>query len=186
MALPQKVVEQLSRTSVQTPGWSGQLLMFSSTAFLLSLFIYLGLVYGYKPYLEKEVQKLDSQIQAFSQQISVEEQGEIINFYSQLVNVKSLLARHVVVSPFFDWLERHTQTSVYYTKLNLNTQSRQASLSGVARSVEDLAEQLQEFQNDPGVERVNFSNVSVGSNSLWQFDLTLFFKPAFFIPQTPK
>ncbi|RJP45631.1 hypothetical protein C4587_00570 [Candidatus Parcubacteria bacterium] len=180
MALPQKVVEQLSREPVQAPGWASGLVMFSSTIFIVGLFIYLGLSYGYQPYLRAEVEKLDRQIEAFKQQVPAEEQAKIVSFYSQLANLKTVLGRHVLVFPTFGWLERNTQGDVYFTKFTLNSQSRQLALSGIARTVGDLGEQLAVFERDPSVERATFSNVFIGSNGLWQFDLTLSFKEDFF------
>lgn len=181
MALPQKVVDQLSREPVRTPGWSGQLLMFSSTIFFICLLVYFGLVYGYKPYLDREVGKLDQQIKIFEQQIPVDEQTKIVNFYSQLANLKSLLARHIVTSPLLGWLEGRTQTNVYFTKFHLNTQSSQLSLGGISKTIDDLTQQLQIFQEDQNVRRASFSNVSIGSNGLWQFDLTVVFDPKFLV-----
>ena len=58
MALPQKVLEQLGREPPKTPGWAGQFLMFSSTIFFVSLVVYIGLVFGYRPYITSEVKKL--------------------------------------------------------------------------------------------------------------------------------
>lgn len=180
MPLPQKVIEQLSREPPRTPGWSGRLLMFSSTIFLFSLFIYLGIIFGYRPYLDSEVKKLNNQIQSFAQQIPLEEQEKIIAFYSQLVNLRSLLAGHTAVSPFFEWLERNTHQNVFFSKLTLNIQGQQAVFVGTAKTVVDMAEQLQVFQERPEVRRATFSSVTIGSAGTWQFNATLILDPRFF------
>lgn len=180
MALPQKVVEQLSRSSSTTPGWSGGLLKFAGTALVLGIFIYVGLVYGYKPYLEREVVKLDAQIATFAQEVPVDEQTKIVGFYSQLGNLKSLLSQHVAISPLFDWLEKHTETNVYFTKLTLNVQTRQVGLTGVAKNIEDVSSQLAVLQADGEVARTNLSNVSILPSGVWQFDASVIFKESFF------
>lgn len=188
MPLPQKVIEALSRESAQTPGWSGQLLMFSGTLFAIALFVYLGIIFGYRPYLNSEARKLNSQIQAFSQKIPISDQENIIRFYSQLVNVQSLLKNHVAVSPLFGWLEKNTQANVYLTRLSVNVPGRQAAVSGVAKTMEDVAEQLAVFERAPEVDQVNVGNISLGATGAWQFDAALLFRDRFFtrsgIPQS--
>ena len=158
--------------------------MFSATIFAISLFVYFGLAFGYRPYLESEVKRLSNQIQSFAQQVPLEEQKKIIAFYSQLANLRTLLENHVVISPLFPWLEESTQANIYFTKLNLTVQSEQAVMSGVARSVSDLAEQLAIFRERPEVKRVVFSNVAFTSGGTsagsWQFSVALTFDQELF------
>jgi hypothetical protein len=180
MALPQKVVEQLSRSSSTTPGWSSGLLKLAGTALVLGVFLYVGIIYGYKPYLEGEVTKLDAQIATFAQEVPVDEQAKIVGFYSQLGNLKSLLSQHAATSPLFDWLEKHTQANIYFTKLTLNVQTRQVGLTGVAKNVEDVSSQLAILQANENVARTNLSNVSILPSGVWQFDASIIFKEAFF------
>jgi Tfp pilus assembly protein PilN len=173
MALPEKVIERLGREPVRTPGWSSRLLMFSSTLLFICLFVYIGLVYGYTPYLKTQLKELDGQIQKFGQEISAADQTELIAFYSQMANIKKLLNNHIAASRLFEWLEKQTQTNVFFSKLGLNIQNNQLSLAGVAKSAEDIAEQLQVFQSQPEVELVSVNNISVGASGLWQFDLSV-------------
>src|SRR3989344_1296726 len=133
MALPQKVLEQLGREPPKTPGWAGQFLMFSGTLFFIAAFVYLGLVFGYRPYLASEVRKLQDQINIFIQQIPVEEQGKIINFYSQLLNLRSLLANHAVSSHFFNLIEDNTQVNVYYDRFDLSLRTRELRVGGAGK-----------------------------------------------------
>lgn len=184
MPLPEKVVEQLSRETPKTPGWAGQLLMFSATIFFLSIFAYTGMKFGYLPYLDSQLKKLDSEIQSFSRKIPVEEQTQLINFYSQLMNLNYLLKNHSSLSPFFDWLEKNTEVNVYFSKLYLNAASNQVSLSGAAKSIDDFTAQLRIFQKEPNVERVSFSNLAIEPSGFWRFDLTLFLKPDFLLAKS--
>lgn len=185
MALPQKVIEQLGRAPVKTPGWSGQLLMFSSTLFFISLVVYLGLIFGYRPYLNSQVKRLNDKIQSLSQQIPLEDQKKIINFYAQLVNLRTVLNGHIFTTPIFGWLEKNTHSNVYYTRLGLNAQNRQVTIAGLAKSVWDIAEQLKIFDDDPGVSQLNFGNSSIGPGGLWQFNLVLTLTPEMFKAVNP-
>lgn len=181
MPLPEKVVEQLTRETPKTPGWAGQLLMFSTTIFFLSIFAYTGMKFGYLPYLDSQLKKLDSEIQSFSRKIPAEEQARLIGLYSQLTNLSHLLKNHNSLSRFFDWLERSTEINVYFSKLSLNASNNQVSLGGVAKNIDDFVAQLQIFQKEPNVERVSFSNLSVDPGGFWRFDLNLFLKPDFLL-----
>lgn len=154
--------------------------MFSSTFFFIALFVYLGLVWGYQPYLRAQVGRLNDRIQSFSQQISVSDQEKITTFYSQLVNVKSLLGRHAEMSALFSWLEGRTSPNVAYNKFSLNIPTLQLGLAGTGKSVSDVTEQMRVFQDTDGVERVTFGNLGAGQGGVWQFDLTIFFEPNFF------
>ncbi|MBI2033639.1 MAG: hypothetical protein HYT13_00890 [Candidatus Liptonbacteria bacterium] len=185
MALPQKVIEQLGRAPVKTPGWSGQLLMFSSTIFFISLVVYLGLIFGYRPYLNAQVKRLNDRIQSLSQQIPLEDQKRIINFYAQLVNLRAILNGHIFTTPIFGWFEKNAHFNVYYTHLGLNTQNRQVTLTGFAKSVNDLAEQLKIFDDDPGVVQMNFGNSNIGQDGFWQFNLALTLTPEMFKAVNP-
>jgi len=179
MPLPEKVIEQLGREMPRTPGWSGQLIMFSATLFLLSLLAYFGIVYGYTSYLQKQNQQLEDQIDKFSQQIPVSEQNQLIIFYSQIANLKSILGAHVYTSPAFDWLEKNTQANVTYTRFNLSTRDWSLTLDGLAKNLSDLNQQLSVFSARPEIRRLSFNSLSF-VNGAWQFNLVLYFNPTFF------
>jgi flagellar biosynthesis protein FlhB len=181
MALPPNVLEQIEKDRSKSPGWSGQILTFSGAILLISIIIYVGLAYGYKSYLNSSLQKLQSQIQSFSEQIPLNEQTNIINFYSQLANLKTLLANHVISSPVFAWLEKNTQTNVFYSKLNLNVATNQLSLSGSAKSVDDFNQQMAVFENSSDVKLAKVNSLSFVNNS-WQFEAVITFVPGYFYP----
>ncbi len=180
MPLPEKIIEKLAREPARTPGWSGRLLMFAGTLFLIAVFVYAGLKFGYTPYLRRQSEKLDDEIVRYSQQIPLSDQTKLVHFYSQLVNVKNLLDRHTIGSPTLEWLERNTHASVYFTKFSLSAVNQQVSLTGMARSLKDASEQIQIFQSQPEVQRVSIGNAAQVASGGWQFDVNLFFKPNFF------
>lgn len=179
MALPQKVLEQLGREPPKTPGWASQFLMFSGTIFLISIFVYFGIVFGYRPYMVSESNKLEDKINTFSQQVSAEEQDKVVGFYSQLLNLRSLFSTHIISSQLFDWLDENTQVRVYFDKLDLNTKTGDIRLGGLAKTMEDANQQFAIFTSRPEVARVNISSVSF-SNNLWRFDVTLTFREGYF------
>ncbi len=180
MSLPPRAIDELSREPVRTQGWYGELLMFSGTLLFIAILVYVGIAYGYKPYLERQVADLNTQIATFSEQIPEQDQQQFLGFYSQLVNTQRLLAQHVMGSGFFNWLESNTSPNVYYTKLDMNTANNQVGLAGTARTMGDIAAELAILEGQPQVQRINFGNASANTNGTWQFNMTLFFSPGFF------
>jgi hypothetical protein len=180
MALPEQVIERLSREPLVTPGWSGRLLMFAGTVFFLSLAVYVGLTYGYKPYLNAQVNDLDGQIQRFNQEIPASDQEQLTIFYSQLANLDGMLKGHIDSSSLFEWLEVRTQSNIAFSKLAFSARNGQLALNGAAKTMDDFAEQLAIFQQDPSVQRINVNSLTASANNAgWQFDMMLFLDPAF-------
>ena len=70
MPLPSSVAEQTRWEPSRVPGWSGRLLMFSLTVFLVSVMSYLGLALAYKPNLDKREAEYKKKVEQQSQKIS--------------------------------------------------------------------------------------------------------------------
>ncbi|MEK7181246.1 MAG: hypothetical protein AAB738_02850 [Patescibacteria group bacterium] len=184
MALPQNVSEQLSRVPIRAPGVSGQLLMLTCLLFFISLASYVGLEYGYKPYLEGEIQKLDKSIADYTAQISPAEQSNLINFYSQLTNLKTLLAGHIFGSRFFEWIEKNTQINVSYQNLRFDAVQGTISVTGQAKTIDDIGEQVLILNQLPEVKKITLSGITAAPNKLWQFNLAVTIDPKLVIGQT--
>ncbi len=180
MPLPQKVIEQIGREPPHTPGWSSQLLMFSSTIFFIMLFIYLGLAFGYTPYISSSFKKLEDQKAAILQEVPIDKQAELVTFYSQLSNLQAILAQHIVASPLFDWIEKNTNQNVYFTKFSLNTAANQVALGGVGASLDDINQELILLQAQPEVKKIDIKSISI-TDGAWAFETSLFFNPAYFL-----
>lgn len=180
MPLPPQAIEHLTREPVFTPGWSRDLLMFSGTLFAVVVFLYLGLTFGYRPYIVSQVHRLDAEIQDFSKQIPVPEQQKLIRFSSQIENIRTLLGAHVAVTPIFSWIERNAHQNVFFTRFSLDVSRRQLALGGTGRSTRDIAEQLSVFQAQPETEQVELGKVGSNAPGAWQFDATIVFEPHVF------
>src|SRR3989344_2398543 len=154
MALPPQAIEKLIRDPAETPGAYRQFLMLGGTLFFLMLILYFGLVYGYEPYLSSYVVKVEEEIEKFAAEIPVEEQQKIILFYSELVNLRTLLGSRVFASPALALLERNTLPAVYYSKASLNAVTNEVSLTGVAQTLEDASREAAAFEREPSVERI--------------------------------
>lgn len=179
MAFPQKVTDRLSQAPSRTPGGLKQLLLLSTLLFLISAASYVGLSFGYKKYLESSIQKSKQEIADFSQQVSLEDQAKLINFYAQLLNLKSLLNSHIKLSPVFAWLETNSQINTYFQNFRFDRKTNSLSLSATSKTFTDMAEQILAFENlKEQVEKISVSNISSKTN-IWQYNLDLTLSPSF-------
>jgi hypothetical protein len=180
MALPTQEIEKIVRGPVGSQGSYKQLLLLSGSLLVISLIFYFGLTLGYEPYLQGQVTFLDSQILDFAKQVPAAEQTKLISFYSQLVNLKTLLSRHPSTSNIFPWLEKNTQENSYFTKFGFNAATYQISLVGVSKTTTDAAMQAAVLESQPEVSRMNLNNLAASPTGGWQFNITLFMDPNFF------
>jgi hypothetical protein len=185
MALPSTAIEQIRRDPSRTPGWSGRLVMFSGTALFVVILAFVGLKFGYEPYLDKQIAVSINDQKKFSQEIPTDIQDNIVKFYSQITNIKSLLARHGTPSEFFDLLETKTLPNVYFEKLNLTASNREAQISGRAKTFQDFSSQIAIFQATPLISKVVVKTSTLDPQGLWAFDITLTIDPSFFGSATP-
>jgi hypothetical protein len=188
MPLPEKVIEQLGREPPKTPGWAFGMLTFSGGLLALTIIIYIGLVFGYEPYLNASVTSTQDQINTLNQSIAPSDQAQIINFYSQISNLRTLLKSHILTSQFLTWLGNNTEVNVDYTGFTLTNNTtlgtNQITLTAEAKTEADVNQQVAIFQSSPQVSSMSVSGVTVGSGGLWDFSVTLVMNPSIFLMQT--
>lgn len=180
MALPQQVLDRLSREPPKTPGWSLGLLIFSGGILFITISVYVGLRFGYEPYLNENIDVLNSKINTLAKSISADDEDRLIKFYSQVTNLKTVLGNHVTLSPFFSWIEKNTEANVYFSRLSFSSQSagNQITLAGSAPSVADINQQAAIFESSAEVKSVNISSISKSNETgQWTFSATLLLNP---------
>ncbi len=182
--LPQQVTDQMSRAPVQTPGISGQLLMFCTFLFIVSLIFYLGLNFGYKPIRQSQLDELRNELKSFQDKIKQEDKSRVITLYSQIQNLKDpILLNHVEPSPFFDWLEKNTQVNVFFGDMHFDVAKGEISLKATGKSMNDVSEQvfqLQKLVNQGSLKKITITNTAVGEKGIVGFNLSLLTGPNFF------
>ncbi len=182
MALPQQVIDRLSRDRTQTSGWSSGLLFFSFGILFLMFTVYFGIVTGFEPYLNTSISQLQKQIDAASMAIPADQQSALLNFYSQITNLQKLLKNHMIFTPFFSWLEKNTEAKTFYSKIMFSS-GNQISITVLSRTQADMNQQLAIFESAPEVSNINVSNVAPTpvNKVVWQqANVTLFMKPSVF------
>ncbi|MGC9968163.1 MAG: hypothetical protein ABSC29_00295 [Minisyncoccia bacterium] len=185
MALPQQVIDRLTREPPETPGWSLGLLTFSCGILAIALAVYFGLTFGYEPYLDAQTAQLSTQINTLTKSISSDDRAKFITFYSEIVNVKTAVANHVVFSRFLSWLEKNTEANVYYSHLAFSAGNKIA-LSGAAKTEADVNQQAAIFEAAPEVRAVDLSSVVLSATGgQWQFNMILTMDPSLTLRQSP-
>lgn len=182
MPLPQQVIEQLGREPPKTPGWSFGIITFSGGIFAVILFVYFGLVFGYEPYLNSQITAQENKINQLGQSISSDDQTKLVNFYSQLANLRTLLKSHTLSTQFLTWLEKNTEANVYYETLTLAPDG-QVTLMANAKTEADVNQALAIFEHAPEVKKVSVTNVATSQAAGgWTFTATLTLDPTVFLP----
>ena len=179
MPLPEKIISELSEDKPNVPGWSWRIFMFSFFVLIITIAFYVGLEYGFKSYLNSQINKLDSEAKQITQAVSIDDQNKLISFYSQLENIKKIFSNRKSIAPLFSWLEKNTLPSVSFNKFNFNSLNNQLNLGGLANKKEDATNQVLVFQSKPEVENITLNNLSF-SQDKWQFDLIITFKKSLF------
>jgi len=149
-----------------TVGWPWRMFVFTIVVFLVAIFGYLGLAFGYKPYLQNSIADVESKLNGLALQVSSDSQKSFIGFYSQIANLKSLLSEHVITSKVFPLLEDCTQERVAYSAVTLVSEEHALKIEGFAESYKVLAAQLALYEQAPWVEKVILDNSSLSDRTV--------------------
>ena len=159
--------EQLRKSGNRIPAelpW--QLLLFSFAILALAVASYLGMIFGYQPYLESRIEGANAQIKESEKTIDGEQQKNLTNIYSQLSNIKALLDSHIITSTLFDELEKNTYPQVYYNNLNLSLSEKKLELRGVSQDYITLVKKLDAFKSSGLFSDVILDNTKLNSEGI--------------------
>ena len=172
--------EQLKHGGSAEGAWPWRLLLFMIIVFVSFIFLYLGIIWGYEPYLDSQAKQLDSQISVLNKQALSDEPKSLINLYSQLANVYSLLQSHPMPSKILAFLESNTDIGIYYTNLDFSTPDRNLKMAGVSRDYASLGRQLELFRRQSGVGAVFLDDSKTRDSRDVQFLIRLIIRPELF------
>jgi len=172
------IIEKFDKEELSV-GWPWRFLLISLVSFGIALFIYLGLFFGYRSYLNQQISKKDAEIAQLAATVPKEDQERLVKFYSQLQNLKSLLDQHIINSKILPFLEKNTNRRVFYPKLEADIRRRTLNLEGVAESFEVLAQQLEAFRRAKEVERFIITDSQLVEGQV-RFRLSVVLKPEVF------
>ena len=160
-------------------GWPWKLFLFSLLVLLITFVTYFGLAFGYKPFLDNRIQAIDASLDELSKTVPLDQQQDLIRFYSQLANLQRLLKDHIFASKIFPFLQTNTNKSVAINSLEMKTSERRLSLDGIAGSYEIFSQQLEAFNISPQIENL-LVNESSAVDGKVKFKINLILKPSLF------
>lgn len=175
---PQNTVGEQFISERLPVGWPWRLLVFSIALFALSVLVYFGVRLGYAAYLENRVAEVDARLAALTGEVSADEQEQLVNFYSQIVNLKTVLDRREYLGNVFSFLERVTLPEVQFTEAQVSTEQGSLALRGRAPSLEAVGAQLAALEAAPEVAHVLLRDVTATGEA--SFSLSVTFNTAFF------
>lgn len=107
--------------------------------------------------------------------------NQIFTLEQRLKNLRSLLSGHVFPSNVFTFLEKNTLPEVRFLNMVFDAEARKLDMSGEASSFSVVSRQVNIFERDPQVERVEFGGLSSSGANLAGFKLTIMFKKSFLL-----
>ncbi len=168
--------EELKKGEKLPVGWPWRLLTFMIIFFLVVVSVYAGMILGYKPYLNSQIKNLDEKLADMNQSVDEQQQKDLINFYSQLVNIGDMLKSHPMPSKIFDFLESNTHQNIYYLSLNLSAAEKNAKIEGVASDYNVLTQQLELLRKVPETEAVFLEDSRINEGGGIRFMIRLLLK----------
>ncbi|MBI5401514.1 hypothetical protein HZB05_01665 [Candidatus Wolfebacteria bacterium] len=183
MAYKQSAIEtELGRQEKLKTGWPWRLMFVAFLVFGSMVAIFLGITFGFQPYLKSQLSAVDTKLNQLVASISDEQQKSILNFYSQLSNIGGVLNSRSQATKYVNFLEKNVLKSVYFNSINLSFKERAATISadGQTLNYDSLAQQIEVFKEAPEIADVVLGNsrmTELGkAGSVVNFTVTLTFK----------
>lgn len=152
----------------------------ATTLFTISVLFALG-TFGYKFFLNYRIDTMGQELEAARAAIEPETVNELIRLNSRLVATDSLINKHRIISPVFEFLEAATPQQVRYTEFNFNMTPRglELSLRGEARSYAALAAAAEVYNRpDSNFRNTAFSNLQLDDQGNVDFSLNTVVEPS--------
>ncbi len=140
-----------SSKSTGSAGAPWRLLIISGVLFLLCVIIYAGMDFGYTPYLNSEIQKVDASTADLSKDVKNGQQKDMVRLYSQLYNINNLYSAHIYPSRIFTFLEKRIVPTVRITTLDVDVPKLVLKFDAIAPDFDTVVLQVATIQSDEHV-----------------------------------
>lgn len=135
-----------------------RLLTVAFIAFLTAAVLFLGLNFGYVPFLDSQISDIDNNLNQLSSSFNEKEVQRVFTFYSQIYNINDILKIRYDAPKIFKELEAQTIKNVYYTNFNFDIDAKRMTIEGIAPSYEALAQQMELLKNISGIDNVQLDS----------------------------
>ena len=111
-------------------------------------------------------------------QTQTEEQSEVeskvVVFKMRVDDVIKLLKEREKISDFFEFLETFVHPNLHFTFLSLTMEEKKAAIEGTADDFTALGQQIFVLEQQPFIEKVKLSSVSLSKEGKFEFSIELF------------
>ncbi|RJQ30052.1 hypothetical protein C4565_01270 [Candidatus Parcubacteria bacterium] len=177
---PQTALADQFVVDAPSVGLPWRLMVFSIVLFVFSLFIFVGIKFGYASYLTTRQEALTADTVALAKKINPDDQLKYVNFYSQTINLKKVLDRHSFSGNIFKFLQEKTATNVYYTNATYTAEGAKVVVQGVAATSEALVQQLSVFDAAPELKTAVLTQMRFTETGTVSFEVEFVFNENFF------
>lgn len=167
------------KKTTQTPLWLEILFYASIAVLLISLLIYFILNDSMKKSsallsnLEREITQART-----PEKMALEQ--DILGYQRKIDDFSFFFKSHTSLLNFYSMLENVCHPKVQFTDMRLEPEKSQAVLSGRAENFEAVGQQINIFQQQPFIEKVDLTNLILTEEQGEEFVLTIFIKPELF------
>lgn len=173
------MVEIIPKPIRKVPVWQMALFYFSVFLLIATIVSYFVLSLQERG-TESRLQELERILveSKTSEMIALEK--EILTYRRKINAFAPLLAEHILNSKFFDLIESRTHPRVYFSQVNISSREVKVVLAGKTDSFLTLGQQLLIFEEEPLIEEVYLSQVSIDKEGDINFGLSFVFNPEVF------
>ena len=143
-----------------------RILIISIVLFGVSVLVFVGIEFGYIPYLMNESESLDSELISLNQAFRGQEQEDVFNLFSQIHNVQTLFSQKTSLSSIPDFLENITHASVVLEEVRMNFKDGGITLRGSAPTYDVLVSQLNILGSNESIEGVVLEDSNEGDDGV--------------------
>lgn len=170
MAYTQSALQtELSKQREAASGWPWRLMTLSFIIFLTVVAVYGGMKFGFADtYLQRQLKQAETDLSTITKSVSIDEQQQIFDFYSQLNNIDMLLARQGKATPYLESIEKNTLKDIVYSGIDIKIDERTATVrvDGKTLAYNAIVQQIELYKKMPNVKEVKLSGArAVGKAS---------------------
>ncbi len=177
---PQTALADQFVVDAPNAGLPWRLMVFSIVLFVFSLFIFAGIKFGYTSYLNTRQNNLKTETQALAKKINPDDQIKYVNVYSQTLNLKKVLDRHIFSANLFNFLQNKTAINVYYTNATFSAEEGHVTVRGIAATSEALVQQLSVFDAAGELKSAVLTQMRFVEGGKVSFEVEFVFRDNFF------
>ncbi|MDB5254331.1 MAG: protein of unknown function with transrane region [Parcubacteria group bacterium] len=147
--------------------------------FVITLILALAVV-GYKFYLRSDINKMGADLEAAKAKLDPNVITEISNLNTRIVSTQTLLQNHVVLSPFFDFLQESTLKTVRFNDMAYISDEKGTTMlmHGQAKGYAAVSLQSDAFSKTKYFKNPVFSNLDLDNKGNVVFTFTATVDPS--------